>query len=43
MFCKNCGAEINNKAVICVKCGCSTVNNMSASQLGTYKIKNIDK
>ena len=25
MFCKNCGAEIDDKAVICVKCGCSTV------------------
>lgn len=22
MFCSNCGAEINDKAVICVKCGC---------------------
>lgn len=33
MFCKNCGAEIDDKAVICVKCGCSTANNMSASQL----------
>lgn len=21
MYCKNCGAEINDKAVICVKCG----------------------
>lgn len=26
MFCKNCGAEIDDKAVICVKCGCSTDN-----------------
>ncbi|MEG1607627.1 MAG: TM2 domain-containing protein [Mucinivorans sp.] len=22
MFCKHCGAEIDNNAVICVKCGC---------------------
>ena len=22
MFCQNCGAEINDNAVICVKCGC---------------------
>ncbi len=22
MFCKNCGAEIDDKAAICVKCGC---------------------
>ena len=24
MYCKNCGAEIDDKAVICIKCGCST-------------------
>ena len=23
MFCPNCGAEINDNAVVCVKCGCS--------------------
>ena len=23
MFCKNCGNEVNDNAVICVKCGCS--------------------
>ena len=23
MFCQKCGAEINNEAVICVKCGCA--------------------
>ena len=23
MFCSNCGAEINDKAVVCVKCGCA--------------------
>lgn len=22
MFCKYCGAEINNNAVVCVRCGC---------------------
>ncbi|MFI3293127.1 MAG: TM2 domain-containing protein [Rikenellaceae bacterium] len=26
MFCKNCGKEINNNAVICVHCGCSVGN-----------------
>jgi len=26
MFCKVCGTEINDKAVICLKCGCNTVN-----------------
>ena len=24
MFCKTCGSEINDQAVICPKCGCST-------------------
>ena len=23
MFCSNCGAEVNDKAVVCVKCGCA--------------------
>ncbi|MDD5129716.1 MAG: TM2 domain-containing protein [Candidatus Omnitrophica bacterium] len=23
MFCQKCGAEIDNEAVICVKCGCA--------------------
>jgi len=23
MFCAKCGAEINNEAVVCVKCGCA--------------------
>lgn len=23
MFCNHCGAEINDDAVVCVKCGCS--------------------
>lgn len=23
MFCSNCGAEIDDKAVVCVKCGCA--------------------
>ena len=27
MFCKNCGKEINDKATICIHCGCSTGNN----------------
>ena len=26
MFCKTCGKEINDKAVICVHCGCSVVD-----------------
>lgn len=27
MFCKHCGREIANEAVICIYCGCSTDNN----------------
>ena len=23
MFCQNCGAEINDNAVVCIKCGCA--------------------
>ena len=23
MFCSKCGAEINNEAVVCIKCGCA--------------------
>ncbi|MBQ8848071.1 MAG: TM2 domain-containing protein [Candidatus Gastranaerophilales bacterium] len=24
MFCKNCGKEIDDKAVVCIHCGCAT-------------------
>lgn len=30
MFCKNCGKEILNDAVICVHCGCSVQGNNKA-------------
>lgn len=23
MFCSNCGAQINDRAVVCIKCGCA--------------------
>ena len=23
MYCSNCGSEVNDKAVVCVKCGCA--------------------
>lgn len=26
MYCRNCGAMVNDKAVICVKCGCRPTN-----------------
>ena len=31
MFCQNCGAEISDKAVVCVKCGCA-VNGAKLNQ-----------
>lgn len=32
MFCQNCGAEISDKAVVCIKCGVSVTPARSASQ-----------
>ena len=34
-YCQNCGAEINENAVICVHCGCAvqTVNNVQAEEI----------
>ena len=38
MYCKNCGAEINDRAVICVKCGAAVQNqNAPVGQLKTNK------
>lgn len=31
MFCKNCGAEIDDKAVVCPKCGVAQSNTPTAS------------
>lgn len=31
MFCQNCGKEIDDKAVVCVHCGCATNNTLSTS------------
>lgn len=44
MFCKHCGGEVNDGAVICVKCGCSLTDNnfafkkSTAPKLGTLNI-----
>ena len=27
MFCQNCGSEVSDKAVVCVKCGCALTQN----------------
>jgi len=32
MFCSNCGAEVSEKAVICIKCGAS-LNNAAAQKI----------
>lgn len=29
MFCKECGSELNDKAVVCIKCGCAVNQNNS--------------
>lgn len=31
MFCQNCGAKINDKAVVCVKCGATTLSFVTKS------------
>lgn len=35
MYCKNCGNQLNENAVICVKCGCATDN------MDTYNLKKV--
>ncbi len=34
-YCQHCGAEVNDNAVVCVKCGCSIqpANNAQATQV----------
>lgn len=34
MFCSNCGKEIDDKAVVCINCGCET-NNKNKQQKGS--------
>ena len=33
MYCSNCGKEIDNKAVICIHCGCAINNNGTLTDL----------
>ena len=33
-YCQSCGAEIHENAVICTKCGCSTVNEKTSAGKG---------
>lgn len=38
MFCQNCGAEIHDKAVVCVKCGCAVNNSVNNAVEGEWLI-----
>jgi TM2 domain-containing membrane protein YozV len=40
MFCTNCGAEIDDKAVVCVKCGVATRNMHPGSIMQTGPANN---
>lgn len=37
MFCQNCGAEIHEKAVVCVKCGCAVNGKEPVSKEPVYR------
>ena len=32
-YCQNCGAEINDNAVVCTKCGCSTTQTNQVAEV----------
>ena len=38
MFCTKCGAQINEEAVICPKCGCGTANYCGMTSMNTGMI-----
>ena len=38
-FCPSCGAEVNEKAVVCVKCGVAVNNSNIAAQTGPVSDK----
>jgi len=41
MFCPNCGAEVSDKAVVCVKCGASLANASNQDQPKTWLVESI--
>lgn len=44
MFCKNCGKEVNDNAVICVHCGCSVATTSTEpTVLGNSQISDKSK
>ena len=34
MFCKHCGSEIRDEAIICINCGCATGNSLNHEKDG---------
>ena len=38
MFCKNCGKELNESAVVCTGCGCAVEQTQGKKQKGTSNI-----
>ena len=40
MFCRYCGKEINNNAIICVHCGCENKNNLKEITDNTVDVYN---
>ncbi len=41
MFCKKCGSEINDDAVVCVNCGCAVKDDLNAIQQPEKKKINV--
>ena len=37
MFCTHCGAEINDDAFVCVKCGCRVDQKLPAAQANAQR------
>lgn len=40
-YCKHCGAEVNENAVLCVKCGCSIAENNDNGASGVSDKKGV--
>ena len=41
MFCKKCGSEINDDAVVCINCGCAVKDDFNAEQQPVKKKINV--
>lgn len=42
MYCANCGAEINDNAVVCVKCGCAVNDSFYTEKVLDPKVSDKD-